>query len=195
MIVKGCGKQSKALFTHWVLSDSFWPQDCSTPGSAVLHHLRACSNSCPLSRWCHPAISSSVIPSSSCFQSFPASGSFPMSRLFASGGQSVGASVSVSQSVGSVTQSYLTLCNPMDCSTPGLPVHLQLPEPTQTHVCWVGDAIQPSYPLSSPPPPAFNLPQHQGLFQWVSSLHQVVKVLQFQLRHQSFQSIFRTDFL
>ena len=67
-----------------------------------------------------------------------------------------------------VTQSYLTLCNPMDCSTPGLPVHHQLPEFNQTHVHWVGDANQPSHPLLSPSPPAFNLSQHQGLFQGVS---------------------------
>ena len=65
----------------------------------------------------------------------------------------------------SVAHSCLTLCNPMDCSTPGLPVHHQLPELTQTHVHCVGDAIQPSHPLSSPSPPAFNLSQHQGLFQ------------------------------
>ena len=80
----------------------------------------------------------------------------------------------------SVAQSCPTLCHPMDCSTPGLPVHHQLLEFTQTHVHWVGDAIQPSHPLSSPSP-AFNLSQHQGLFQWVSSLHQVAKVLEFQL--------------
>ena len=73
----------------------------------------------------------------------------------------------------------------MDYSTPGLPVHYQLLEFTQTHVHWVGDAIQPSHPLSSPSPPAFNLSQHQGLFKWVSSLHQVAKVLEFQLQHQS----------
>ena len=73
--------------------------------------------------------------------------------------------------VTSVTQSCPTLCNPMDCSTPGLPVHHQLPEFTQTHVCWVSDAIQPSHLLSSPSPPAFNLSQHQGLFKWVSSSH------------------------
>ena len=94
-----------------------------------------------------------------------------------------------------VSQSCLTLFDPMDCSTPGLPVHHQLPEFTQTHVHWVGDAIQPSYPLSSPSPPAFSLFQHQGLFQWLSSSHQVPKVLEFQLQHQSFQWIFRTDFL
>ena len=69
----------------------------------------------------------------------------------------------------------------MNCSMPGLPVHHQLPEFTQTHVHWVGDAIQPSHPLSSPSPPAFNLSQHQGLFKWVGSSHQVAKVLEFQL--------------
>ena len=95
----------------------------------------------------------------------------------------------------SVAQSCLTLCNRMNCSTPGLPVHQQLPEFTQTHVHWVHDSIQPSHPLSSPSPPAPNPSQHQGLFQWVSSSHQVAKVLEFQLQHQSFQWIFRTDFL
>ena len=83
----------------------------------------------------------------------------------------------------SVAQSCLTLCDPMNRSTPGLPVHHQLPELTQTHVHWVGDAIQPSHPLSSPSPPGFNLSQHQGLFQWVSSLQQVAKVMEFQLQH------------
>ena len=73
----------------------------------------------------------------------------------------------------SVTQSCPTLCDPMDCSSPDLPVHHQLPEFTQIHVHWVGDAIQPSHPLSSPSLPTFNLCQHQGLFQWVSSSHQV----------------------
>ena len=81
----------------------------------------------------------------------------------------------------------------MDCSTPGFPVYHQLLELAQTHVHWVGDAIQPSHPLSSPSPPAFNLSQHQGLFQWVSSLDQVAKVLELQLQHQSFQWIFRID--
>ena len=73
----------------------------------------------------------------------------------------------------------LTLCNPMDCSMPGYPVHYQLPELTQTHVHRVSDMIQPTHPLLSPSPPAFNLSQHKGLFQWVSSLHQVAKVLGF----------------
>ena len=79
----------------------------------------------------------------------------------------------------------------MDCSTPGFPVHHQLLEFSQTHVHWVGDAIQPSYPLSSPSPPAFNLSQHQDLFQWVSSSHQVANGLELQLQNQSFQWIFR----
>ena len=95
----------------------------------------------------------------------------------------------------SVTQSCPTLCDPMDCSMPGLPAHHQLPESAQTHVHRVGDAIQPSHPLSSPSPPAFSLSQHQGLFQWVSSLHQVAKVLELQPQPQSFQWIFRIDFL
>ena len=84
---------------------------------------------------------------------------------------------------------------PHEPSTPGLPVHYQLPEHTQTHVHWVGDAIQPSHPLLSPSPPALNLSQHQGLFKWVSPLHQVAKVLEFQLQHQSFQWTPRTDLL
>ena len=78
-------------------------------------------------------------------------------------------------------------------STPGFLVHHQLLEVTQTHAHQIGDAIQPSHPLSLPSPPALNLSQHQGLFQWVSSSHQVAKVLE--LQHQSFQWIFRIDFL
>ena len=102
-------------------------------------------------------------------------------------------------SVQSVVQSFLTFCNPMDCSTPDLPVHHQLLEFTQTHVHWVSDAIQPSHPLSSPSPPAFNLSQHQCLFKWVHYSYQVTKVLEFQLQHQSFQYSglisFRMDWL
>ena len=81
----------------------------------------------------------------------------------------------------SVAQLCPTLCVPMNCSTPGLPVHHQLPEFTQTHVHWVSDAIQPSHPLSSASPPAPNPSQHQSLFQWVNSSHEVAKVLEFQL--------------
>ena len=93
----------------------------------------------------------------------------------------------------SVTQSCPTFWGPMDCSTPGFPVLHYLPEFAQTHVHWVGDAIQPSHPLLSPSPPALNLSQHQGLFQWVSSAHQVAELLELQL--QSFEWIFRTYFL
>ena len=89
-------------------------------------------------------------------------------------------------------QSCPTLCDPMDCSTPGFPVHHQLPQLAQTHVHWVGDAIQSFHPLSPLSPPAFNLSQHLGLFQWVSSLYQMAKVLEFQLHHQSLQWIFMT---
>ena len=95
----------------------------------------------------------------------------------------------------SVAQSCPTLCDPMNRSTPGFLVHNQLPESTQTHVHCNRDAIQPSHPLSSPSPPALNLPQHQGLFKWVSSSHQVAKVLESQLQHQSFQWTPRTGFL
>ena len=94
---------------------------------------------------------------------------------------------SVSQSV--QLFSHVWLWHPMNCSRPGFPVHQQLLELAQTHVHQVGDAIQPSHPLSSPSPPAFNLSQHQGLFKWVGSSHQVAKVLEFQLQHQSFQSV------
>ena len=101
----------------------------------------------------------------------------------------------VSVQFSSVVQSCPTLCDPMDCSKEGFPVHHKLPELAQTHVHWVSDAIQACHPLSSPFPPVFNLSQHQGLSQWVSSSHQVAKVLEFQLLHLFFQWIFRTDFL
>ena len=95
----------------------------------------------------------------------------------------------------SVAQLCPTLCDPMNRSMPGLPVHRQLPEFIHTHVHWVSDAIQPSHPLLSPSPPALNPSQHQGVFQWVSSSHEVAEVLEFQLQHQSFQWTRRTDIL
>ena len=95
----------------------------------------------------------------------------------------------------SVTQSCPTLCDPMNRSTPGLPVHHQLPEFTQTHLHRVSDTIQPSHPLSSPSPPAPNPSQHQSLFQQVNSSHDVAKVLEFQLQHHSFQRNPRADLL
>ena len=101
----------------------------------------------------------------------------------------------VSVQFSSVAQSCPTLCDPVNHSTPGLPVHHQLPEFTQTHAHRVGDATQPFHPLSSPSPPAPNPFQHQGLFHWVNSSHEVAKVLEFQLQHQSFQWTPRTDLL
>ena len=100
-----------------------------------------------------------------------------------------------SDRIRSVAQSCPTLCDPMNRSTPGLPVQHQLPEFTQTHVHQVSDAIQPSHPLSSLSPPAPNPSQHQSLFQWVNSSHEVAKVLEFQLYHHSFQRTPRADLL
>ena len=91
--------------------------------------------------------------------------------------------------------SRVWLWDTMDCIMPGFPVHHQILELTQTHVHWVDDVIQPSHPLSSPSPLAFNLSQHQGLFQGVSSSHQIAKVLEFNLQHQSSRWTLRTDLL
>jgi len=124
--------------------------DYSTPSSSVLYYLPEFAQIHV--HWVnYQTISSCVIPFSSSLQS--------------------------SHQLSSGTQSCLTLCDPMNCSMPGLPVRHQLPESTQPHVHWVDDAIQTSHPLSSPSPPDLNLSQHQGLFQWVNSLHQVAKVL------------------
>ena len=151
--------------------------DCSMPGFPVLHYLpkydqthvhELMMTSNHLVFCCPLLLLPSIFPSSS---------------------------VGFSHQLSSVIQSCPTLCSPTDCSMLGFPVHHQFPEPAQTHVHGVGDAIQPSHPLSSPYPTAFNLLQHQGLIQWVSSLHKVAKVLEFQLQHQSFQWIFSTDFL
>ena len=95
----------------------------------------------------------------------------------------------------SVTQLCPTLCNPMNRSMSGLSDHYQLPEFIQTHFHWIDDAIQPSHSLPSPSPPALNLSQHQGLCKWVSSSHQVAKILEFQLQHQCFQWTLSTDLL
>ena len=95
----------------------------------------------------------------------------------------------------SFAQSCLNLCDPMDCSTPGFSVLHHLLELAQAHVHWVGNAIQPSRPLSYLSPPAFYLPQHQGLFQAVNFLHHMAKVLELQPQHRFFQWIFRTDLL
>ena len=95
----------------------------------------------------------------------------------------------------SVAKLCPTLCDPMDSSRPSFPVHHHLPELAETHVHWVGDAIQPSHPLSSSSPSALSISQLEGLLQWLSSSHQLVKVLELQLQHHSFQRIFRVHFL
>ena len=100
-----------------------------------------------------------------------------------------------SDQIRSVAQSCPTLWDPMNRSTPGLPVHHQLPEFTETHVHRVSDAIQPSHPLPSPSPPAPNPSQHQSLFQWVNSSHEMARVLEFHLKHHSFQRNPRADLL
>ena len=196
---------SSVQFNRSVVSNSLRPHG--------LHHARlpcpsptprACSNSCPSSQWCHPTISSSVVPFSSHLQSFPASGSLQISQFFASGGQSIGASALASvllmnnqdwfplELTGLIAllskwNRNLSCCswsrrmNFMNCSTSGFPVLHHLPELAQTHVHWVGDTNQPSHPLSSPSS-AFSISQHQNLFQWVGSLHQVAKVLELQLQ-------------
>ena len=163
------------------MSYSLWPHGlqhtrlpCPSPSP------RACSNSCPLSQW-------SVILSNNLILCHLL---LLLHSIFSCGTWDL-----VTCQFSSVAQSCPTLCDPMECSTPGFPVPHQLPEFTQTHVHWVSNAIQPSHPLSSPSPPAFNLAQHQGLFKWVSSSHQVAKVLDFQLQHQSFQWTLRTDLL
>ena len=131
-------------------------QLCSTPQEQNVNHEKSLPILCP-----PPPLPWSIHSSTSCIYGF-SSGQFS-----------------------SVAQSCPTLWDPMKCSTSGHPVQ-QLPEFTQTHIHWVGDAIQPSHPLSSPSPPAFNLSQHQGLFKWVSSLHQVAKVLEFLLQLKYF---------
>ena len=164
------------------MSNSLWlhePQHARPP--CLSPTPRVYPNSCPLSWWCHPTISFSLIPFSSCLQSFPASGSFPMNQFFSS--------IQFSSSV--VPDSLW----PHGLQDTRLPCPSQILELTQTHGHRVGNAIQPAHPLSSPSPPTFSLFQHQGLFKWVSSSHQVDKVLEFQLQYQSFQWIFRTDFL
>ena len=202
--------ESCFLFSHSVVSNSLRPHElqharhpCPLPSPG------ACLNSCPSSWWCHPTISSSVVPFS-CLQSFVASGCFPMSQFFASGGHSIRGSASASvlpmniqdwlplgwtgwislHSKGLSRVFSNTTVQIINSLAPSLlygPTLDQLLDLAQTHVHPVSDAIQPIYPLSCLSPPAVNLSQHQSLFKWVSSSHQVTKVLEFQLQHQSFQ--------
>ena len=178
------------------MSDSLWPHGlqytkppCPSPTPGVY------SNSCSLSQWCHPTISSSVVPFSSSFQSFPASGSFKMSQYFTSGGQNIGVSASASVFpvniwdwfplgwIGWISLQFKELSRVFSNTTIqkqqffGAQPSLEF----NSHIHRVSDATQPSHPLSSPSPFAPNPSQNQSLFQWVNSLHEVAKVLDFQL--------------
>ena len=192
------------------MSISLWPHGlqhtrlrCPSPTPG------AYSNSCPSSPWWHPTTSSSVIPFSSRVQSFPASGTFPMSQFFTSGGESVWVWINIYCTLAALSLrnrrllmnllhkiwmyspicissvqllSHVWLCDPMNCSTPGLPVHHQLPEFTQTHVHPLTSVMPSSHlilcrPLLLLPP----IPPSISLFQWVNSSHEVAKVLEFQL--------------
>ena len=163
------------------------PMDCSTQASLSFSVLEF-AHSCRLSWWCHPTVLSScpllllpsIFPNIRGFSNelalhikWPKYCSFSFSNGPSSEHSGLISFVTESSSsLQSLSHVWLFVCDPMDCSTPGLPVHHQLPEFNQTYVHWVGDAIQPSHPLLSPPP-AFNLSQHQGLFQWVSSSNQL----------------------
>ena len=188
--------ESKYQFSCSVMSDSLWPHG--------LQHTRlpcpsptpeAYSNSCPLRPWCHPTISSSIIPFSSCVQSFPASGSFPVGSLHQVTKilESKYSDLLYLEFVVHSLKSCPTLCDPMDCSTSGFPALHHFLEFAQIHVHWIGNIIQPSHSLSPPSPSALNLSQHQGLFQRVGSLHQVANVVECQ--HWSYWWIFKADFL
>ena len=156
------------------MSNSYGPMDYSLPGSSVHGIFQA-----KIPEWAAISLSRGS--------------SWPRDRTWVSciAGRFFTNLATNSVQFSSVAQLCPTLWDPMDCSTPVFPVHHQLPELAQTHVHWVGDAIQPSHPLLPPSPPALNLSQHQGLFQWVGSSHQVAKVLELQLQRQSFQWIFR----
>ena len=155
--------------------DSLWPRVFHCLQKFAQNHVHWVGDTISMSHPLSPLLLLPLI--------FPSIRVLPVNWLFASVQFSV------------VTQLCPTLCDPVNRSKPGLPVHHQLLESTQTHIHWVGDTIHPSHPLSSPSPPALNLSQHQSLFQWVNSLHQVAKVLEFQLQHQSFQWRPRTDLL
>ena len=177
------------LFSHSVVSDSLQPHILQhTRLPRPLLHPRVCSNSNPLSQWCHPTISFSVALFSSCSHSFPASGSFPMSWLFTSGDKSIGASATASVlpmnihgwfPLKSLNPSILirthSHCNP----TPG---HILEKTVIWNNTCTsILTAALFTIAKSSPSPPARNPSQHQSLFQWVNSSHEVAKVLEFQL--------------
>ena len=165
---------------------------CSSPSSKVF------SNSCPLSQWCHPTISSSVVPLSSCLLSFPASGSFQMSQFIASGGQSIGASASV---LPMNTQGWFPLgLTDLILQSKGFSRVFSSTTVWKHQVFSTQPSLRSSSHMTTGKTIALTIwifvdpSQHLGLFKWVSSSHQVAKVLEFQLQHQSFQWTPRTDF-
>ena len=174
--------------------------DCSLPGSSIYGLFQARilewiaisfyrGSSCPRDRPRSPALQAVSLLSEPLSMWATNTRTFTIRDENYSGYNKTYISVQFS----SVAQSCPTLCDPMNRSMVSFPVHHQLPEFTQTHIHWVGDAIQPSRPLLSSSLPAFNFSLHKGLFKWLCSLHQVAKVLEFQ--HRSFQWILRTDFL
>ena len=184
-------------FSCSAVSDSTTPWTTTCQASLSITNTQRVLKLMSISQRCHPPYHPLPSPSPPAFNLSQQQGIFQW--VFTLGAQSIGTSASTTvlpmTQFSSVPQSCPTLCKPMNCSMPGLPVHHQLPDFTLTYVHWVGDAIQPSHPLPSPSPPAPNLSKHQGLFQWVNSLHEVAKVLEFQLQHQSFQWTPKTDLL
>ena len=160
---------------HSVLSDSLWPHELYSPGNSPCQNTGVGSSQ-PRDRTQVSRIAGRFFTS---FQQWVQIDQRVCLAVL-SGSKSAGKRMSASFEFSSVTQSCPTLCDPMNHSTPGLPVHQQLPEFTETHVHRV-DAIQPYHPLSSPSPPAYNPSQHQSLFQWVNPSHEVAKVLELQL--------------
>ena len=165
-------QSSRMLWPFWLLKkgahggpEKMLARSLSLLLGAASHPLPVCKGQSASNGWTWPAPTMTSSPTA-CFLAHSAPDTLGSERAI------LFSSVQFS----SVTQSCLTLCNPMDCSTPGLPVHHQLLKFTQTHVHWVGDAIQLSHPLSSPSPPTFNLSQHQDLLKWVSSSHQSIGV-------------------
>ena len=171
-----CMQKSTYCMIVWWVSQSCPtlcnPTDCSLLGISSVHGDSSSKN---IGVGCH-ALLQGIFPAQGLNPGLPICRRIRYS-LSHQGSPSLYDSVQFS----SVPQSCLTLCDPMSCSMPGLHVHHQLPEFTQAHVHRVGDAIQPSHPLLSPSPPAPNPSQHQSLFQWVNSSHQVSKLLEFQL--------------
>ena len=183
------------------MSDSLRPHGLEHARPPCPSSLGVCSDSCPLSWWCHPTIFSSVVPFSSCLQSFPASGSSLISQIFTSGGQSIGVSGSASVLPMNIQDWFPLGLTGLISLQPHELQHARLPRLSLSpRICsnscsltWGCYLIITS--SAAPSPPALNLSHHQGLFQWVSCSHQVARVLELQLWHQSFRWRFGIDFL